>query len=554
MNETSKKQSFFSKAGKNRKRIVMTGLAVLLLGGGGIVGYQMFMAPVQAEAAYAVVNVGRGDITETVMASGTVQASKRSTLSFADAENAKDVISSINVQVGDVVKKGDVLATMDDSVARMQLINAEANLLSAQAKLEEALKSRTEGEMRTLQANVNQAKTELEMATKTIDLEKARNDEAKAKENLDKANKNFTSQKALFDAGAISRTEYETAQTELEQAKRDYQTTTLALEQAEGQSAYKIEQAQAAYQMALENLEEAQKGPDSASILSARAAVEQAKAQLQTSQSALNAVTLKAPMDGVIVAVNGNVGEIPSNQVIVMDNSNSGNLEVLAQISESDIGKVKEGLSVTFSTNTYPDKTFHGSVKLVYPEATTNSGVTTYDVLLSVDNKEGLLKIGMTMNVTIEIGSHTNVLVIPASALQSRNGTDGVLLMNTSGSAENRSGAAESRTGNGEQKQAERQGKQSSSTQPNSQQQQQEGRQAGNSDSRSNLPYRFQPVKIGYFASGRVEIVEGLSEGDQIVILPTAGGSSGSTQGNMRMGSVPMGGFPTGGGMRTMIR
>lgn len=553
MNETSKKQSFFSKTGKNRKRIMITGLAVLLLGGGGIVGYQMFMAPAQAEAAYTVVKVGRGDITETVMASGTVQASKRSTLSFADAENAKDVISSINVQVGDVVKKGDVLATMDDSVARMQLINAEANLLSAQAKLEEALKSKTEGEMRTLQANVNQAKTELEMATKTIDLEKARNDEAKAKENLDKANKNFTSQKALFDAGAISRTEYETAQTELEQAKRDYQTATLALEQAEGQSAYKIEQAQAAYQTALENLEEAQKGPDSASILSARAAVEQAKAQLQTSQSALNAVTLKAPMDGVIVAVNGNVGEIPSNQVIVMDNSNSGNLEVLAQISESDIGKVKEGLSVTFGTNTYPDKTFHGSVKLVYPEATTNSGVTTYDVLLSVDNKEGLLKIGMTMNVTIEIGSHTNVLVIPASALQSRNGTDGVLLMNSSGSAENRSGAAESRAGDGEQKQAGRQGQQSpSSTQPNSQQ---EGRQAGNSENRGNLPYRFQPVKIGYFASGRVEIVEGLSEGDQIVILPTAGGSSGSTQGSMRMGSVPaMGGFPAGGGMRTMIR
>gem|GEM_PF-924344 len=565
MKEASKRQNFFSKAGKNKKRIIITGLAVLLLGSGGIAGYKVFMAPAQAEAAYTVIKVGRGDVSETVLASGTVQASKRSTLSFADAENAKDVISSIDVQVGDQVKKGDVLATMDDSVARMQLINAEANLLSAQAKLEEALKSKSAGEMRTLQANVNQAKTELEMANKTIDLEKARNDEAKSKENLDKANKNFTSQKALFDAGAISRTEYESAQTDLEQAKRDYQTAALALEQANGQAKYKIEQAQASYETAVENLEEAQKGPDSANILSARASVEQAKAQLQTSQSALNAVTLKAPMDGVIVAVNGNVGEIPTNQVIVMDNSNSGNLEVLAQISESDIGKVKEGLSVSFSTNTYPDKNFQGTVKLVYPEATTNSGVTTYDVLLSVDNKEGLLKIGMTMNVTIEIGTHTNVLVIPAAALQSRNGTDGVFLMNTSASAPNQAGnQGEQRQGEqrqGEQRQGEqRQGDGQGQRSQSNRQQQQEGRGTGNAEGRVNMPYRFQPVKIGFFASDRVEIIEGLAEGDQIVIMPTAG-SSGSGQGNMRMGGMPgmggmggMGGFPSGGGGMRIVR
>ncbi|MCM3081843.1 efflux RND transporter periplasmic adaptor subunit [Brevibacillus invocatus] len=538
MDETSKKKEAFSKKEKNKKRIVITSLAVLLLGGAGVVGYQTFMAPAQAETAYQVIHVGKGDVSETVLASGTVQASKRTSLSFADAEDAKDVISSILVQVGDHVKAGQVLATMDDSVAKMQLINAQANLLSAQAKLEEAQKSKSTGEMSTLQASVNQTKSELEMAGKSVDLEKARNDELKAKANLEKAEKNYVSQKMLFEAEAISRTEYETAEIDLEQAKRDYQTAVLSLEQTGGQAKNKVEQAQAAYQIAVENLEEAQKGPDSATILSAKAAVEQAKAQLQQNQTALNAVTLKAPMDGVIVQLNGNVGEVPSNNFIIMDNSNSGDLEVLAQISESDIGKVKEDLKVTFTTNSYPDQEFEGKVKLIYPEAVTNSGVTTYDVLLSVDNQEGLLKIGMTMNVTIEIGTHTDVLVIPASALQSRNGRDGVLLMNNGTAAP---------SGNEQPRQAQQ-------GQPTDQQQQpqqrQEARREGTAEQRSNLPYRFQPVKIGYFASDRVEITEGLSEGDQIVILPTAGSAGSANQNGMRMGGMPgMGGFPGGGGV-----
>nr|WP_279633710.1 biotin/lipoyl-binding protein [Brevibacillus antibioticus] len=61
-----------------------------------------------------------------MQASGNVQASKRSSLSFSDAEEAKDAISTIQVGVGDAVKAGQVLATMDDSVARIQVTNAEA--------------------------------------------------------------------------------------------------------------------------------------------------------------------------------------------------------------------------------------------------------------------------------------------------------------------------------------------------------------------------------------------------------------------------------------------
>lgn len=532
MGETSKNHTLLSKMGSSKKRLIMAGVAIVVLCGAGVYGYQTFMSPRTAQAAFRVETVKKDDISQTVLASGTVQASKRTSLSFADAEDAKDAISSINVQVGDHVKAGQVLATMDDSVAKLQVTNAQANLLSAQAKLEEAQKRKTMAEMNTLLANVNQAKTELDLARQSLDAQKAINDEAKAKANLDNAKKTYASQKALYEAGAISKTEYETAQTELDQAQRDYNTAVLTANQAKGQATTKVEQAQAAYETALEAWKEAQEGPDAATILSEKAAVEQAKAQLQQAQKALNAVTLKAPMDGVIVQLNGNVGEIPGDDFIIMDNSNSGDLEVLAQISESDIGKVKEGMNASFTTSSYADKQFHGKVKLIYPEAKTDSGVTSYDVLLSVENKEALLKVGMTVNVTIELGTHTNVLVVPAAALQSQNGKDGVFLL--AGSSE-----ASGDAGEKEQSSSKREGSQRTP--------------------RSGTPYRFQPVTIGYFATDKVEITEGLKEGDKVVIPATTGVSASTTnQSGNRLGGMQGmpgmggfgGGFGGGGGMR----
>ncbi|MGG4493922.1 efflux RND transporter periplasmic adaptor subunit [Brevibacillus reuszeri] len=544
MAETEKKQSFLLKS-KSKKKIILACLAVVLIGGGGVYAYKTFATPQSAQAAFLMETVKRGDISATVLASGTVQASKRTSLSFSDAEDAKDAISSIEVKIGDQVKAGQVLATMDDSVAKIQVTNAEANLLSAQARLEDAQKRKTAAEISSLQANVNQAKSELDMAKQSIDTQKAANDEAKAKANLETAQKTFSSQKALFEAGAISKTEYDSAQNSLDQAQRDYNTAVLSAGQTKGQSSTKVEQAQAAYQTALEALNDAHEGPDAATVLAAKASVEQAKAQLQQAQKALNAVTLKAPMDGVIVQLNGNVGEIPSNDFIIMDNSNSGDLEVLAEISQSDIGRVKEGLNVSFTTSSYPDQTFNGKVKLVYPEAKTNSGVTTYDVLLSVANKDSMLKIGMTMNVTIEIGTHQNVLLVPAQALQTRNGQDGVYVMagNADGAAQTTEPAANEAQQQGKNREGAREGGRSGSGS-------RAGAGAGASEGRANMPYRFQPVKIGYFASDKVEITEGLKEGDRVVILMNTATSS-SNQNSGRTGGMPgMGGFGGGGGFQ----
>ena len=538
MTQSEKKRTLFSAARNSKKKWLIAGLAVAVIAGGGVYGYKAFVTPEQAQAAFQVVTVQKGDVSETVLASGTVQASKRSSLSFSDAEEAKDSISTIQVKIGDQVKAGQVLATMDDSVAKIQVTNAQANLLSAQAKLEDAQKRKSTAEIASLQAAVTQAKNELELAKQNIDGKKATNDVAKAKAALENAQKTFDSQKALLAAGAISQTEYDNASDSLEQAKRDYNSATLTAGQTTSQSSVKVDQAEAAYQTAQEALQEANEGPDLATILAAKAAVEQAKAELQKAQKALNAVTLKAPMDGVIVQLNGNVGEIPGNDFIIMDNSNSGDLEVLAQISQSDIGKVKEGLPVSFTTSSYTDDTFTGKVKLIYPEAKTDSGVTSYDVLLSVANKDSKLKIGMTMNVTIELGTHKDVLYVPAAALQTQNGKDGVYLM-----AKERSGAGANATATAAQTETKTEAADKAQEKPRSEQ----------VNRMASMPYHFTPIKIGFFAADRVEVLEGLKEGDRVVIpVSTSTTSTSANSGNMRMGGSGFpgmgGGFPGGGG------
>lgn len=482
---------------RSKKKLIMIALAIVLVGGAGIYLYQTLTAKSSTTSTMRLVTVKRGDVTESITSSGTVQASKRVTLT-PSAEDA--IITAIHVKVGDKVKAGQLLATLDQTATQIQLKSAEANVLSAKAKLEEAQKPKTAAEMKALEATVIQAKANLEAVKNGYDTKKAQNDLEKAKTNLNDAQNTYNTQKNLYAAGIISKDELDQAKQSLDQAKIEYNNSELQNNQTKGQALSSLEQAESAYETAVADLNEAKDGPDAATVQSAKAALAQAEAQLLEQQRTLTSLTVIAPMDGTIVEVNGNVGEKLSDTLIVMDNSSSGKLEVSAQISESDIGKVKEGLTATFTTNSYTDKEFTGKVTLVYPEATTDSGVTSYKVLLSVDNPEGLLKTGMSVDVTIKVGTHQNVLYVPAAALKTQNGKDGVNVVSD---------------------------------------------QSDNQSGQGNRGYTFKPVTIGYFGSNMVEITSGLQEGDQVVL--TLSNSSSSSNSNNRQNQ--MGGIPGVGGM-----
>ena len=94
------------------------------------------------------------------------------------------------------------------------------------------------------------------------------------------------------------------------------------------------------------------------------------------------------------------------------------NMRVIADIDEADIGGVKEGQRVSFTVDAFPDDQFEGRVTQVRQQATTESNVVTYEVVISAPNNDLKLKPGLTANVTIYTLEKNNVLAVPAKALR----------------------------------------------------------------------------------------------------------------------------------------
>jgi HlyD family secretion protein len=156
----------------------------------------------------------------------------------------------------------------------------------------------------------------------------------------------------------------------------------------------------------------------------ALAAVEQAKASLAEAEVNLGYTDIVSPVDGIVVSRDVQVGQTvaasfqtPTLFVIAED---LAKMQVNAFVSEADIGRVHEGQSATFSVDAYPGRAFPASVRQVRNAPQSVENVVTYDVVLDVDNREQLLKPGMTANVSIVVAAADDVLKVPTAALRFR--------------------------------------------------------------------------------------------------------------------------------------
>lgn len=154
----------------------------------------------------------------------------------------------------------------------------------------------------------------------------------------------------------------------------------------------------------------------------ARQQVNTSRESVQKAQTNLGYATITSPIDGVILSKAVEEGQTvaasfntPELFVIAQDLTD---MRVIADIDEADIGGVKEGQRVTFTVDAFPDDTFEGQVTQVRQEATTESNVVTYEVVISAPNGDLKLKPGLTANVTIYTLEKNNVLAVPAKALR----------------------------------------------------------------------------------------------------------------------------------------
>ena len=153
-----------------------------------------------------------------------------------------------------------------------------------------------------------------------------------------------------------------------------------------------------------------------------RANIQQQQANLEDAEVSLNYTNIISPVDGTVVSRNVDVGQTvaasfqtPTLFLIAKDLTK---MQVDSNVSESDIGDVRVGLRADFKVDAFPDRVFEGVVGQVRQAPITVQNVVTYDAVITVDNKEMLLKPGMTANVTLVTARRDNAVRIPMEALR----------------------------------------------------------------------------------------------------------------------------------------
>ena len=153
-----------------------------------------------------------------------------------------------------------------------------------------------------------------------------------------------------------------------------------------------------------------------------QANINQAQANLDTAETNMYYTKIISPVDGVVVSRAVDEGQTVASSFqtpelfVVAEDLTKMQIEV--SVSEADIGKIKEGQKAEYTLDGYPDDTFNGTVTQVRLNPTTVSNVTTYTVIVSVNNDEEILKPGMSANVTIITQDKHDVLCVPNLAFK----------------------------------------------------------------------------------------------------------------------------------------
>lgn len=170
------------------------------------------------------------------------------------------------------------------------------------------------------------------------------------------------------------------------------------------------------------NADKAQIEAARAGINSAQSQIAQAAAELRSKQTNLNYTRIVSPVNGIVVSRNVDVGQTvaasfqtPTLFLVAQDLTK---MQIDTNVAEADIGKVKVGQEVNYTLDGYPDETFKGRVKQIRIAPNVIQNVVTYNVVISVDNKDLKLKPGMTANISIITSKKENILLVPNASLR----------------------------------------------------------------------------------------------------------------------------------------
>jgi HlyD family secretion protein len=369
-----------------RGKLLLT-VILLLLGASATLGY-MYYRGRQRPLSFVTARVERGRIATTVNATGTLNA----VITVQVGSQVSGTIQKLLVDYNSPVTEGQIIAQIDPASFEARVSQARANVASASAAVQVA------------GANIDNSQATIETARANIESAKANVERAKV--GLTDARRSLERNKQLLRQALI-------AQSDLDVAQTAYDSAVSQLKQAQSQQDAAVGQLKST--TAQSRLAEAQ-------YAAALAQVEQAKAALQAAELDLQHTTIRAPVNGIVVSRNVDVGQTvaaslqaPTLFLIAQDLTQ---MQVDTNVSEADIGRIGVGQTATFTVDAFANAPFTGQVVQVRNAPITVQNVVTYDAVVQVANPEMKLKPGMTANVSFLIAERPRALKVPNAALR----------------------------------------------------------------------------------------------------------------------------------------
>lgn len=304
--------------------------------------------------------VERGDLAKSVVATGKVEPITKAEIK----SKASGIVKRILVDAGDRVKSGQVLVELDKEEIQARVRAAKAQWEGAQASYAAA------------EADLERAKVDAEGPDVPL-LKRA-----------------YERAKGMEKEGVVS-------QAQLDDAQKNYE---MAVNK--------------------QNIARANLIVAKSKVAQAEAAVAQSRANLEQAQEEFRNSTIVAPIDGLVLSRDVEVGDavssilvLGSQATLVMTVGDVHEVYVKGKVDESDVGKIDVGRQARIKVESFKDKTFNGKVTKISPMGTEKDNVTTFEVRVSIDNATGELKANMTANAEIILEEHKAVLMIPEGAI-----------------------------------------------------------------------------------------------------------------------------------------
>ncbi len=407
-----------------RRTIVLIIIIALVVA--GIFGFRYFrqQAATAAASSFQTVALERGSLTALVGATGTVRANQTALLSW----QTTGTVGQIDVSVGDLVKKDDVLAELQRASLPQNVIMAESDLITARRNLEDLRDS-----------NLVRAKAQQNL----VNAEKAVED-AQKKVN----SKSYTL--ASQDVIDVSYANYILAQNEVDRLQSNYDGTAHLADNNPNRAAAlsALAAAKQRRDTALANYNRAKSRPDELDVNLAQANLEIAQANLADMQrewervkngvdpndlaaaqarveaieATLGLAEIKAPFNGTVTEVNVIPGDqvAPTLSAFRLDDLSRLLLDV--QITEIDINRVRVGQEVDITFDAILDKEYKGKVSEVGRVGTAVQGVVNFNVTIELIDADADVLPGMTGAVNIVVEKLDDVLLVPNRAVRLREG------------------------------------------------------------------------------------------------------------------------------------